>query len=349
MLTISLRLRSATTWAEAFHEIAWWQHSLPSSQGNSTIQPRFQVTDKLLVSESRVSVKISNTSNSWHLDRITGYVTSWISSGLTLVEPDQTTGAALIPSFWRAPTDNDMPGTLPYWRRFGLDAMTSRLKSLTITADDTTASVEVNVETSLSPPILSWGYNVKSTYTFYSNGAWKVNVHMLPHGPHPDTIPRVGLDLHLPRSLDQVSWLGPGPGESYPDKRNSQRVSIWSKSVSELHTNYDHPQENGNRMDTRWIAIVNSYGAGIRVTGERYSNGQSPKETFHWSAGQYSANALEAAKHPCDLITESATLVKLNAEVAGVGSAACGPGVAEEFEVKCCETEFSFILEPTQI
>lgn len=305
--------------------------------------------DKLLLSESKCALKISNTSNSWCFDRVAGYLTSWVSSGLTLVEPDPTTAAAVIPSFWRAPTDNDMPATLPYWRRFGLDAMTSRLKSFVVNSDDKTASVEVNVETSLSPPILSWAYNVKSTYTFYSNGTWKIKMHMQPHGSHPDTVPRVGLDLRLSRDLDQVSWLGPGPGESYLDKRSSQRIGVWHKSVSELHTNYDHPQENGNRVDTRWVSIVNSCGAGIRVTGERQGNGKSPKEDFQWSAGRYSAKTLEIAKHPCDLVEESATLVKLNAEAAGVGSAACGPGVAEAFEVKCCETEFSFTFEPTQV
>jgi beta-galactosidase len=48
-------------------------------------------------------------------------------------------------------------------------------------------------------------------------------------------------------------------------------------------------------------------------------------------------------------LREDATLLKLDAEVAGVGTAACGPGVKDEFQVKCRETKFSFTLEKIEI
>jgi beta-galactosidase len=121
-------------------------------------------------------------------------------------------------------------------------------------------------------------------------------------------------------------------------------------NVEELQTKYEHPQENGNRMDTRWAKIVNLQGAGIKITGEVIKNeDKAPERTFQWSAGRYTAVTLEAAKHPCDLIEEDATLLKVNAEGAGLGSAACGPGMAEEFEVKCSEREFCCLLEKVDV
>jgi beta-galactosidase len=348
-ITISFRLRSATSWADASHEIAWWQHKLPSqtfSLSESTLPP----CHKLHVQESKLAVQVSGSTWSLKFDRARGYLTNWVSGGLTLLQPDSNNGAAIIPSFWRAPTDNDVPAALPYWRRFGLDQMTSQLRSFTVCSDNKADLVEIKTQTYLSPPILAWGYNVQTTYTIFSNGSLNIKVRLQPTGSHPKTIPRVGLNMYLSQTLDQVSWFGPGPGESYPDKRSSQKVGIWSKAIPELQTNYEVPQENGNRIDTRWLNINNSRGVGIKVTGEIVRNTEQRVErTFQWQAGRHTAAAIEAARHPCDLTEEDATLLKLNAEVAGVGTAACGPGVREEFQVRCREVEFSFTLEKLEI
>jgi beta-galactosidase len=89
-------------------------------------------------------------------DRARGCLTHWISSGLALLQPDSNTGAAILPSFWRAPTDNDVPVALPYWRRFGLDQMTSQLRSFAVRTIDEADLIEVETQTLLSPPILAW-------------------------------------------------------------------------------------------------------------------------------------------------------------------------------------------------
>lgn len=94
-------------------------------------------------------------------------------------------------------------------------------------------------------------------------------------------------------------------------------------------------------MDSRWLTVEGA--GGFSVTG-----GLTGSETFHWGASRYSAEVLEKARHPCDLV-EGGMVLRLDAEVAGTGSAACGPGVREEFEVKCKEVEFGFVLEPVGI
>ncbi|TVY89080.1 Beta-galactosidase [Lachnellula willkommii] len=336
----------ATYKVEAFHASRLVAAATFASQPASIKQPALPPCDDLHVRNVQNAVHVTGSNWELQFDRVRGYITNWTSSGLTLLEPDAKTKAAIIPSFWRAPTDNDIPGTLPYWRRFGLDAMTSQLRSFSVRRDDE-ACVEVKTHTRLSPPILAWAYNIETTYTVSSTGSLAIRLHLRPTGSHPTTVPRVGLDVRLPRPLDQATWFGPGPGESYPDKRSSQKVGIWSMDVEALETAYEHPQENGNRVDTRWVTIADLQGAGLRVTREVEHAHIAPdiERTFQWSAGRYTAAALEAAKHPCDLVAQDATLLELNAEGAGVGSAACGPGVAEEFQVKCCEMEFGFLLE----
>jgi beta-galactosidase len=210
-----------------------------------------------------------------------------------------------------------------------LDNITSQLISFSVHGENEPELVEVKTHTRLSPPILAWGYNIEATYTICSRSILRIKVHIQPSGSHPDTVPRVGLDIRLPRTIDKATWYGTGPGKSYPDKRSSKKVGIWSRNVEELQTKYDHPQENGNRMETRWVKIVNLQAAGIKITREVIRNEDKPsEETFKWSAGRSTAATLEKGRHPCDLIEEDATLLKVNAEVAGLGSASCGPGMA---------------------
>lgn len=66
--------------------------------------------------------------------------------------------------------------------------------------------------------------------------------------------------------------------------------------------------------------------------GVRASSSGNPA-TFQWAASRYSAATLQKARHPRDLIQEKEILWRLDVEAAGVGSAACGPGVKEEFQV----------------
>lgn len=82
-------------------------------------------------------------------------------------------------------------------------------------------------------------------------------------------LPRAGLDVILSKSLNHVKWFGLSPGESYPDKKASQRVGVWEVgNVSEFRTAYDVPQENGNRMNNRWLKIT-SENAGLKLIVRR--------------------------------------------------------------------------------
>jgi beta-galactosidase len=283
---------------------------------------------------------------SFTFDKARGYLTSWVFNGAKLLEVDPVTHAAIIPTFWRPPTDNDNPLSVPYWKRFGVDSMTSQLRSSVVTPSND--SVVIKTVTFLSPPVLDWGVEVDSQYTISSNGTLAVAVHMKPSGFKPDHIPRIGLSLRLPQQhFDAVRWHGLGPGESYPDKRSAQRMGVFMKSIADLQTPYEVPQENGNRMETRWLGVGSTQGTPtIRVTaGDEVDWSENCERNFSWVATKHSVKGVENAKHPCNLVEEEAVLLRLDAAVAGVGTAACGPGVREDFLVKVAEIKFAFTLE----
>ncbi|KAL2137320.1 hypothetical protein VTI74DRAFT_5051 [Chaetomium olivicolor] len=351
-LTVSFRLRAATSWAEAGHEVAWVQSQLWGSPPSPLNSP--SVTSHPRLDMIGTDVVVTGNNFTFTFDITTGYLTRWTAGDTHLLEPDPATGAAIIPSFWRPPTDNDNPTSLPYWRRFGVDALTSQARSVTLANPSSDSpNAQVTFTTFLTPPILDWGYLVTATYAITPAGVLFISLRLTPEGAFPPRhVPRAGLNLRLPRRLDEVEWLGLGPGESYPDKRAAQRVGIWkADSAGELHTPYEVPQEGGNRMGTRWVAVREPGGAGsgVRVTstgvgGER--SGGSEDRGFSFRVSRFSDKVVQAARHPCDLVEEEATLLRLDGRVAGVGTGACGPGVREDFLVKVEEMEFGFRLEP---
>ncbi|KAK0748479.1 hypothetical protein B0T21DRAFT_324201 [Apiosordaria backusii] len=353
-LTISFTLRTATAWAPIGHEVAWFQHHLVNGIAFGPDGDRSQDESELSFQETGAYATVTGQDFTFVFDKTRGYLTSWAKAGQSLLEPDPTTGAAIIPSFWRPPTDNDNALSLPYWRRFGVDALTSQLRSVSIIkagSRESGQSVTFTSHVFFSPPVLDWGYHATITQTISLTGNLHISVSLTATGYVPEHVPRIGLNLRLSRKLDKVKWHGLGPGESYPDKRSAQRVGIWTaESVQELHTSYDVPQENGNRMGTEWVNITDphSSGGGLVVFDGDHPNVRRER-AFSFAASRYSDRTIQDAKHPCDLVEEDATLLRLDHQVAGVGTAACGPGVREDLLVKVDkekEVKFSFKLGP---
>ncbi|KAL1843856.1 hypothetical protein VTJ49DRAFT_7207 [Mycothermus thermophilus] len=352
-LTVSFLLKAATAWAEAGHEVAWFQHRLRKAE--SQIQPgRFieAPTSSVNATSPARGLTISRNGHTFEFDQARGVLVRWSANGTSLLKPDPVTGAAILPSFWRPPTDNDRPISLPYWRRFGVDALTTQLRSIAV-FHPKPGVVRVTITTFHTPPVLDWGFEATTTYLVSpAHGTLTVTIKLRPGGNYPPKhVPRAGFNLRLPKALDKVDWFGLGPGESYPDKRSSQRVGVWRDySITDLHTPYDVPQEGGNRMATRWVSIRDSSaaGTGLRVTPalpELWS--ENCEREFSFWVGKYRDETVQEARHPCDLEgkEEEATLMRLDGRVAGVGTAACGPGVREDLLVKVEEMEFGFYLE----
>ncbi|KAL1888647.1 hypothetical protein Sste5346_009439 [Sporothrix stenoceras] len=64
-----------------------------------------------------------------------------------------------------------------------------------------------------------------------------------------------GLKLGL-AGVDKVKWSGRGPGESYRDKKLSQRFGNWTLPVDDLFVDYEYPQDNGNRTGVQWVEFL---------------------------------------------------------------------------------------------
>jgi len=275
------------------------------------------------------------------IDKIHGSLSKWTINGNTiLAQPFHLTA-------WRAPTDNDAAHDAQQWAHWGLDVLESQVRSISIDKIDSKHKyVQVTVESYISPPILAWGFETTTTYRIDDSGSIDIIIHLKPTGPAPKTLPRIGLEAHLDKRIEDVAWFGRGPGESYSDKKESQKLGIYSHPVNDMHTSYEIPQENGNRADTRWVRLTDRQGAGITATMYEPADDTQRMSPFHFSAQHYSAADLQNAAHPCDLVAREDVVVRFDAAHAGLGTAACGPGTLDKYVVKCKEMKFGLRLEP---
>lgn len=336
-LTVHCLLRYSRPWAETGHEITWFQTRLDTNREcERFIPPQLVATGGLQLRTTKPSWIISNDLFEVCFDRSSGGISSWKTGNKSILVTDERQVNAIIPSFWRAPTDNDKPRNNPYWKNFGVDTMTTQVRSVSI-KQLSSGRWEIESQLFLSPPILDWGFETQMIYQITEDGLVQINTKLKPTGKKPSHLPRVGLNVRLARDIDHVRYFGSGPGEAYPDKRSSQRIGIYQSHIKDLGVNYEVPQENGNRMDARYVQLQDQR-SGTCIDVMR-SNGN-----FCWAVDRFTPDIIEQARHPCDLEEDSALTLRLDVAVAGVGTGACGPDVLEEHRVKCEDYDFQFEL-----
>jgi beta-galactosidase len=104
------------------------------------------------------------------------------------------------------------------------------------------------------------------TYIITGDGAVRVEASYAPGSKPVAMMPRFGLELVASPGLEQISWYGRGPLETYVD-RQFERVGVYSSTVSAQWVDYSRPQENGNKTDVRWLELTNADGIGLRAEG----------------------------------------------------------------------------------
>lgn len=129
------------------------------------------------------------------------------------------------------------------------------------------------------------------------------------------SLPRFGLELRLSDSYKQLTWFGKGPHECYPDRKESGKLGVYSGTVEEQFVPYEKPQENGNKSEVRWSAIMNEQGLGLRFKG---------KLPYEMSVHHYSIEDMTATRHIHQLTRLNETIVKLDAGQSGIGNHSCG-------------------------
>lgn len=314
LLQVSVRLRTPMPWADAGHEVAFAEQELLAPLRSAPV--RTEPRASLRVEESAQTIRLFGREDSLVFHRQSGRLTAWTFQGYDLIVQGPSV------DLWRAPTDNDVR-LVPEWRKFRLDHLTERI-------DHThwqTLGPEVGefvAQGRLAPPSLGWGIRLTYRWRVEGSGAVRLTVTAEPEGVGPTLWPRFGVVLRLPLALGEVSWQGRGPGESYVDSFQGQRLGVYQASVDALTTPYIFPQENGSHFQTTWMAMTNGRGVGLMAVAE---------DPLAFSAQRFSRQALEAATHRQDLVPEDHITLHLDWRQQGLGSASCGPDALAEHQL----------------
>ena len=313
---------------ETGRTVAWDQHQLRTVDGASpsTARPSFSART------AAEPIPQEITAGSWLITLDAGRTRIASIASVTSGQVLLTSGPEL--SLWRAPTDNDGVsvgpvageiGALRGWLGLGLG-------ELAIDPDAIALELAAELPTAAAPgPILSrqvtWhgrdGFVAPHTQTISLTAtgdlAFSEEVNLA------DTLtdlPRVGVGFTVPAELDQLTWFGPGPWETYSDRSHAP-VGRFTQQVAEQYVHYAMPQHHGSHIAARWFVL----GGGQEPAAARL---QVHTDGLTFDVSRYSVAALTEATVPTELEPDDQNNhVHIDAALRGVGTGACGPDTTD--------------------
>ena len=328
-LNLSIVLKNEKSWAASGHELTYKQFKLPFIFDRLYHPSQKHLTNMdLSVLENDYYLKVAGNDFSIYFDKSSGRLSDYIYRGRTLIER----GPKL--SFWRAPIDNDNTDiTYNYttaWKEEGINQLTQRLDKLKV-VEAKNNFVLIRSSFTIAPPAKDLIIKAKLEYKIYNGGEVEITAAGEFNDQKEHSLPKIAVELELNQDLENISWFGRGPGESYPDSKRAARIDLYNYKVGELHTPYVYPQDNGVRSDTKWLELKSGIGAGI----EFYNS-----KSFDFSAHCYSSRDLELAQHDCELPFRDEIYLEIIHKNRGLGSTSCGPKRLEKYELRVNSFEF---------
>ena len=266
------------------------------------------------VTETPVRLMVSASDAAFVFDKVKGKLLTVTRNGETVIQ----NGPRL--TWRRAAIDNDMYKRGDWEKKYFLDQETEEAESFETGREMTPEGpcVRVAIQTYFSSLSMAFGFRAGYVYRIFSDGSFRLSVKLkgFARTPFvPQFIPRIGLEMVLPREYQNVTWYGLGPMENYPDMKSAARLGIYEQTVDGFHEGYIRPQENGHRCETRWICIAEPGGTEIRAEAA------SP---LGFDVHDYTIDALQAAAHDDELKRGGDTVLHLDAKHSGLGSNSCG-------------------------
>jgi beta-galactosidase len=257
----------------------------------------------------------------------------------------------------RVPTENDRgrgwdepeaPSWAERWMLLGLHDLRSRLVS--ITDDGVDDRRRITVRTVIGGPAVD--ARVDCTWSWSAVGPdLRLDLDVTPAGEWPEWSShwaRVGIAFELDGTDRVVRWSGDGPGPSYPDTGQAAIPGHWSADATELVERTVVPQETGARGGLTEYSIGSCSGSGDRGLQWRLpSVGTTGIDGFAATVRPWSAAELMRRSHDDELEADGRLHVVLDLARAGIGTAACGPGVLAEYRLPAGAVSGSLLVRPS--
>lgn len=342
---ISFVLREKTLWADAGHEVAWDQLKLPWRGAPAAIapQPALDPRGQWVINlqkygPGRIAFSRNGGNFETVFNRETGIIEKLIQRKKVVLQ-----GRGLTLNVYRALTDNDA-----WLRNAFFDSGISKLKPVVQQFGYKTSPDGGTITVTIKSKWLGFkgvGFLQTALYTLLRDGTVLVDWKLDPIGNLPP-LPRLGARFGTPVGLNNVVWLGRGPSESYPDRKTAMDIGLWRGKVTDQYVPYVRPQENGNKEDCRWSALVDSTGSGVLIVAE--------DEPLAMSASHFLPEDLDNARHRNGqekrynrLVPRGEVNFCIDWLQMGLGGASCGPGPLGKYLCNLDQTaRLRFSLRP---
>ena len=327
-VNISYQLREDTNYASSGHELATAQFELPLYKEGIVVRPE----GILNVEKEHTTLHVKGANFSLDFNLVNGNLMNIVRDGMQVLSK----GPRL--TLWRAPISNDMEIIDKLKKVYFLHLEHEVVMNIDYHMEGNILKVEV--DTINSTINSAWHFKTKYVYTVCPSGDILIDVEGTPSGRvdlAPDMLPRIGVSMHLDKSMEHVRYFGMGPGENYADSKEAAQMGLYANTVDGLFTNYVIPQENGNHMGCKWVSMTNDRGMGLLASTEG---------DFNFSASWYEDKDLDDAKHTCDLVKRDYIVFNVDYKQNALGTNSCGQWQLDKYRAKFEDFKLSFRLTP---
>lgn len=327
-VNISYQLREDTSYASSGHELATAQFELPLYKEGIVVRPE----GILNVEKEHTTLHVKGANFSLDFNLVNGNLMNIVRDGMQVLSK----GPRL--TLWRAPISNDMEIIDKLKKVYFLHLEHEVVMNIDYHMEGNILKVEVDTINSTTNS--AWHFKTKYVYTVCPSGDILIDVEGTPSGKvdlAPDMLPRIGVSMHLDKSMEHVRYFGMGPGENYADSKEAAQMGLYANTVDGLFTNYVIPQENGNHMGCKWVSMTNDRGMGLLASTEG---------DFNFSASWYEDKDLDDAKHTCDLVKRDYIVFNVDYKQNALGTNSCGQWQLDKYRAKFEDFKLSFRLTP---
>ena len=327
-VNISYQLRENTSYASSGHELATAQFELPLYKEGIVVRPE----GILNVEKEHTTLHVKGANFSLDFNLVNGNLMNIVRDGMQVLSK----GPRL--TLWRAPISNDMEIIDKLKKVYFLHLEHEVVMNIDYHMEGNILKVEVDTINSTTNS--AWHFKTKYVYTVCPSGDILIDVEGTPSGRvdlAPDMLPRIGVSMHLDKSMEHVRYFGMGPGENYADSKEAAQMGLYANTVDGLFTNYVIPQENGNHMGCKWVSMTNDRGMGLLASTEG---------DFNFSASWYEDKDLDDAKHTCDLVKRDYIVFNVDYKQNALGTNSCGQWQLDKYRAKFEDFKLSFRLTP---
>ena len=317
VVTLSLCLKNATTWAERGYEMLAQQFAINAAGGvaKSVADPTFvqqpraalpAVTAKGKLKVKGNTVTGENFSLAFDAD---GSIANWTYNGTQIVEP--STGPDFC-GFRSIANDNVSLGAT------GGVAKNDNLVGGAITGKKTLVKAprkvgkNVVVETAVANSVDTHAIR----YTIYPDGT--VDMRIAFNNSNADNR-RVGVTMQFAPGMEKVDYYAKGPWSNYIDRQRGSLLGLYHTTVDGMFEELSAPQTMGDRQGLRYLQLT---GNGIKLGVQ--TEGQLAFSLSHIDDAQLDYDVFYGGKHPYDLVRKPQIFAHFDFWQRGIGNRSCG-------------------------